>query len=272
VSRPARRVLLAFVALAAVQHPPVLSAQPAVLRGTVVDDTRAPIAGVTVSAACREGTSTAITDAGGAFELRISDLIGECHVVIARLGFRSVAFDAPLGRLIVDSPIVMQHGPDTALALRTGVGSPLLANRASPFSSRWQVSSRYSTGASAAGLERTFERLAGGARWQAQWQATHVTRSGFAIAGTALGRRGYGMPLFMSTPFGGGQALPDFSPARSTDAEWNTTVTVTTPSVHFGRATLAAAVEAFTQVGTGGTASTPKPDRGARGLLHIRFR
>ena len=80
--RPLRMVFAVAVAVCAAGRPHIVSAQSSVLAGQVNDETRAPVAGATVIAACGDRTSLATSGTDGAFQLNISDLNGTCHLVV----------------------------------------------------------------------------------------------------------------------------------------------------------------------------------------------
>ena len=80
------------------------------------------------------------------------------------------------------------------------------------------------------------------------------------------------MPFFMGSPFMTADT-PDFSPPQHpTATQWMGLVTVTTPARRVGNATLSAALQAFTQVGSPRGVPPPKNDGGVRPMVHIRFK
>ena len=272
--RGSRIAAAATLAAILLHHAAILSAQAGVLRGQVVDETNRPLAGALVNSTCHDGPSVAITGPDGAFQANVSGLTEVCQVTVSRPGFRPVSTTVTVGRFMVNPRVVLEKDAGRAFAVGLGAQSALFATPAESLSSRWGIASVYTTDSESVRVSSgTLERLAGGRRWKERAEARYVTPSGISLAAGANVQRGYGMPFFMGSPFMTADT-PDFSPPQyPTATQWIGLVTATTPARRVGNATLSAALQAFTQVGSAGGVSPPKKnDGGVRLMVHIRFK
>lgn len=211
------------------------------------------------------------TDGAGRFATLVAS--SGCDIVTSRFGFRTAATHVEVGPFMRAPVIVLQR--TTAADFAIGQ-SPLRATGAptitTNFGSGWRVTSNWNSGREADDMRnRTFQRVAGGARWQTESKAGYTSASGFRIDTGLVVRHGYGAPLFMSRPFADEAVLPELFPTQDpAGVRWDALFTLTTPGRQLRGIDLSGSFQAYLRLDEGQSAT--KRDRGLRASIHFKFK